>query len=146
MSVIDHGTWVRYKPKELPEGAPPHAMFCKRESDGVDWYEYVNSGKNFKNVSVKLTVMAREVNGPLIISAPTTDPTTLFPAGHRVIEIEQDHSSKTVDELITHFANKIIDVKTGEMSDAPPPRFEDPMARTIEKLVARIAALEAKQA
>ena len=46
MNTIDHGMWNAYTPTTLPEGAPPHAMFVRRDSDGVDWYDYVGSGTN----------------------------------------------------------------------------------------------------
>ena len=46
MNIIDHGIWHVYTPDKLPEGRPrPNAMFARRAGDGVDWYDYVNSGK-----------------------------------------------------------------------------------------------------
>lgn len=147
MSVIDHGTWVRYWPEIIPEDAPPHTMFCKREHDGVDWYDYVNSGENFKKESLKLTVMVRETNGPTIVSAPTTDPTMLFPAGHRVIEVAGEFGKFSADDLISTFASKIVDIKTGAVSDPPSPPTVPAvpdLVKLIEDLSRRIAVLESK--
>jgi hypothetical protein len=138
MTIIDHGTWARYTPAELPKDAPPGAMFARREKDGVDWYDYVNSGKHFSKTSVKLAVMAREADGPLIVSAPATDATMLFPAGQRVLEITGSYNHRSIDDLISEFASKVIDVKTGKLSDPPQP----PARLSIDDLMARIAALE----
>ena len=41
MKITDHGDWVRYVPRENPlaDVAQPHTiLFCKRASDGLDWY------------------------------------------------------------------------------------------------------------
>ena len=40
-----HGNWHHYRPSKLPKDAPANAMFARREGDGADWYDYVNSGK-----------------------------------------------------------------------------------------------------
>jgi hypothetical protein len=146
MTIIDHGTWVRYTPAEPPKDAPPNTMFARRESDGVDWYDYVNSGRHFQTSSVKLTVMAREPGGPLIVSAPATDATMLFPANHRVIEITGNYSQRSINDLMDEFGTKVIDVKTGKLSDPPPHIFagktSQPAPPSIDDLLARIAALE----
>jgi hypothetical protein len=144
MTVIDHGRWVRYTPAKSPKDAPPNTMFVRREHDGVDWYDYVNSGKHFQKSSVKLTVMARQIGDSMIISAPAIDETMLFPANHRVIEITGNYSHCSIDDLIGLFANKVIDVKTGAISDPPPKKIEPSPYDLIKELVARIEALERK--
>jgi hypothetical protein len=141
MDVIDHGVWLSYKPSKLPEGAPPNALFARRGD--VDWYDYVNETRPFRKGSLLLTVAPREENGPPIISAPTTDPTALFPAGHRVIELTGDHHHHDAADLINRYASKVIDLKTGEVFDAPAP---EPALTDLTAIIARIEKLEKQNA
>lgn len=73
MEVIEHGTWQRYEPATRPAAAPPHALFARRDGDGVDWYDYVNAGTNFAADTLKITVVDDTV------CAATYDATRLFP-------------------------------------------------------------------
>jgi hypothetical protein len=95
MTIIDHGFWVKYIPVELPFGIPRGAAFIKRESDGQDWYEYVNRGVEdaheyykdqahpFEPDSVKCVVeiksgRSKEAESPIIRCA-AVDATRLHP-------------------------------------------------------------------
>jgi len=124
MKVVDHGKWIPYKPAVLPEGAPANALFAKRESDGVDWYEYVNPPKknkarlfseNFREDSVKIAFCFHEAEKKWIIGPACIDPTMIFPANHYVREILDFPHSRDLDAIIDAFRNKLIDPETSEL-------------------------------
>jgi len=81
--IIDHGKWVAYVPSEPPSYAPPGALFARRESDSVDWYDYVKAGTNFGLDTVKFTVWWQDAYNGYVVGAATRDETRLFPAGIR---------------------------------------------------------------
>jgi len=122
MKIIDHGKWIPYKPTKPPEAAPPNALFAKRESDGVDWYDYVNPQKesgrlfseNFQEDSVKIAFMFHESDNHWIIGPAVTDATMIFPANHYVREII-GFGSTDENEIIAAFRNKVIHPETSEI-------------------------------
>ena len=144
MKVIDHGKWIPYKPAkdDWPEDAPPNAMFCKRESDGVDWYQYVNPKKdsgrifseNFQEDSVKIAFMFHEVEQQWIIGPSVTDATMLFPAHHYVREIT-DFGSTDEEKIIAAFRNKAIDPGNNRMSERLAVVGEDSTASLTQRLI-----------
>lgn len=140
MNMINHGKWIPYKPTKLPEGAPPHALFCKRESDGMDWYEYVNSGKNFAEDSVKLSALYQEFWKAWVIGPAVIDATMLHPANQIVREIS-DFGSTDEDVLIAAFRNKHIDPDTNEIRDPPILPPQPTIDETITELFTRIREL-----
>lgn len=92
MNIIDHGAWVLHQPgQSLIDRlmAPANALFCKRTSDDLDWYDFIYQLVDDKMVasgvfaagSVKMMVL----NGR--IAAATHDETLLFPQGMSVLEI-----------------------------------------------------------
>jgi hypothetical protein len=111
MSIIKHGKWLSYKPSKLPEGAPINALFARRESDGVDWYDYVNSGRNFGADTVKLMASWRADIGGFVIGPAVYDATMLFPAGQFVLEI----TGYTGTDPQAEFGNKVYDPETGSL-------------------------------
>ena len=115
MSVIDHGSWLPYKPETLPEGAPPNALFAQRESDFVDWYVYVNSGENFGEANVKMMASLREEIG-YVVGPAVYDPTMLFPAKHIVMEVTDYGGTDPQKD----FGGKVYDPATMTFSDPPP--------------------------
>lgn len=137
MSTVDHGKWLPYKPQELPEGAPANAMFAKRESDGVDWYDYVNSGENFGAGSVKLAAIWRDPVG-YVVGPAVYDATMLFPADHIVREI----LDYTGSDPQADFGNKVYDPETDTFTDPPPPETRE----TVEQQVARLVQEHLKKA
>jgi hypothetical protein len=164
MKIIDHGKWIPYKPtkENWPEGAPANALFAKRESDGVDWYEYVNPPKdnkqrmfseNFRDGSVKIAFMFHEHQKKWIIGPSVLDATLIFPANHFVREII-DFGTTDEAEIIARLRNRFIDPETNEITDPPAPRemSEDErwvmenLTQVIVDMRARIEKLEKERA
>ena len=134
--IVDHGKWVAYQPDNLPEHAPPGAMFARRESDGVDWYVYSRDSKNFNPDTVKFTVLWQEAYNGFIIGAATRDQTRLFPAGQLVREIIDYRGG---DDPQVELGARLYDPDTNKLCNRPsPPNFG------FQELEARVAALEAK--
>jgi hypothetical protein len=131
MHIKNHGVWQRYTPSKLPQGAPASALFAKRIGDGVDWYDYVNSGKNFAKDTIKLTL---DADG--IVSTAVNDPTLLFPGGATVLEI----SGVTTNDPLKLFGRKRYDADQQTFRD-PPPLPEMP---SIADILKRLDALENK--
>jgi hypothetical protein len=135
--IIDHGKWVPYKPDQLPPTAPPAALFCRRESDGVDWYDYVNAGTNFSAEGVKFTAFWQDAYNGFTVGAATRDPTRLFPAGMLVREIIDYHGGDPQIEL----GERLYHPDTNTLHDRPPP---PQLNFDFQELEARVAAIEAK--
>lgn len=133
MIITEHGIWLPYTPGTLPENAPPSAIFVRRESDGVDWYDYVNSGTNFDPGSIKMTVV-----GPSnVVGAAVFDPTMMFPGSNALVLEVFD---VVTDDPQAMFGNKIYNAADGTFTDRPPPQ---PPAG-VRSMLDRLAALEAK--
>jgi len=130
MKIIDHGMWHVYKPNKLPEAAPPGAMFTRRAGDGIDWYDYVNSGRHFTEGSVKMTV----IDG--IVGAATSDPTALWPGNARVLEV----SGVETDDPQKLFGDKVYDPEKKTFKARTLPETID-----IKDLLKRLEALENKK-
>jgi hypothetical protein len=168
MTVIDHGFWVKYIPskEELPFGIPRGAAFIRRESDGQDWYEYVNRGVEdahahyrdqahpFEPDSVKCVIeikssRAEEARTP-IIRAAAVDATRLHPQDCQLIELTDMKRPQDEEALITEFANRKIDLKTGKVGEEwqppPPPKppIDDRVADALEMILQRLEKLEGK--
>ena len=135
MAFVDHGKWLIYTPATLPEGAPGGALFLRRESDGVDWYDYVKNGGNFTPGSVKFTALWQDTYSSYVSKVATFDETMLFPTGQIVREI----LDYTGSDPQTDVGQKLYDPATDNFSDIPYPVW--PVGTDHE---ARIAALEAK--
>ena len=131
MNVTDHGYWERYKPEKPPAAAPANAMFARRAGDGVDWYDYVNSGENFAPDSVKMTTYDD------IVGAAVYDPTMLFPGGATVLEV---HDAPTGDPQ-REFGRKKYVADRKEFREVPPPNYPNP----LDDIVRRLKALEDKK-
>lgn len=89
------GAWVIYVPDPIPAEAPAGALFCKRNSDGVDWYAFL------KTPPAENTVMAvaLQENGYWTIQVATKDPSRLWPAGQLLlswVDASSDDPSKYV--------------------------------------------------
>lgn len=134
MNTIDHGAWTNYKPDPLPDGAPISAMFARRDSDGVDWYDYTRAGTNFGAGHV--VIAAYWVDGlqnSYVVGPATQNPAAIFPQGCIVHEV----TDYTGSDPQTDLGNKRFDPGTGTFSDLiPPPPAVD--------ILARLKALETK--
>jgi hypothetical protein len=134
--IIDHGKWVPYVPSEPPPYAPPGALFARRESDGVDWYDYVKAGSNFSVDGVKFTAWWQDAYNGFTVGAATRDPTRLFPAGMLVREIIDYRGGDPQTEL----GSKLYDPDTHKLRALPVLQLKDPLQSILE----RLAAIEAK--
>jgi hypothetical protein len=135
--IVDHGRWALYQPDTLPEQAPSGALFARRESDGVDWYDYVRSGVNFGPDTVKFTALWQDIHNGYVVGAATRDVTRLFPAEQLVREIIDYHGGDPQAEL----GNRLYDPDTHRLR-APP--ILPPPDLDFRRLEARVAAIEAK--
>lgn len=137
MTIIEHGKWLPYQPMALPPNAPPNALFARRESDQIDWYDYVNSGENFGADTVKLMAIWRDPVG-YVVGPAVYDATMLCPANHIVLEV----TDYTDSDPQTEFGNKVYDPETKTFSDLPPPPIpEDQRIGALEKQIAELTAL-----
>lgn len=135
MNTIDHGKWLAYIPTPLPEGMPRNAMFARRESDGVDWYDYVNAGTNFQPDTVKIAASYRDATSQYIIGPANYDATAMFPQGCIVHEITDYTGSDPQRDL----GSKAFDPATGTFSDPIIPQ-----EGALQDMDARLKALETK--
>lgn len=159
MAIVDHGFWVRYIPVEPPEGIPRYAAFCRRESDGQDWYEYVNrdvgsdKSDKFELDSVKCIVEVKstrseEADSP-IVRASAVDATRLYPQDCQVIELLDVKREQDEEALIAEFANRKINLKTGKVGEVwtpplPEPKMDERVADALEMILQRLEKLEGK--
>lgn len=128
MKIIDHGTWVPYKPDKPQQDAPANAVYMRRESDGVDWYDYVRP--NFEQLFPRKTTLpeykspgaAKFTPGSLvcnvyhhkhfnkhIVGTATRDPTAMLPYNQRIIEIIGFDG----DDPHAEFGGKVYDHEAG---------------------------------
>jgi hypothetical protein len=125
--IIDHGVWHRYEPVPRPEHLPWNIMFCRRDSDGMDWYEYLK-GNELTQTSLKMTVLDD------VVRAVTRDASMLFPQGCRVIEVVgDDHPDPQAK-----YGGMVYDAKSKALSAAKAAE----RTPTVAELMARIDALE----
>jgi hypothetical protein len=134
--IINHGKWVPYQPDKLPEYAPPGARFARRESDGVDWYEYLRDEKSFSADTVKFAVMWQDAHNGYVVSAATRDPTRLFPADMLVREIIDYHGGDPQAEL----GSMLYDPDTHRLRTLPELQLKDP----LQPILDRLAVIEAR--
>lgn len=141
MAHINHGFWVKYKPEEFPEDAPTGAMFAKRETDGMDWYKYVNSSTNFKEDTVKIAVRWIDNQQNLLVGPVVTDVTMIFPAGHFVVEIDDYTGTDAFNDL----NGKLYDPANDSFKEKPP--SEEPkntVMDMLDQIMKRLDRLEKK--
>jgi hypothetical protein len=124
MKIIDHGMWENYKPEHAPaELRSMNVSFCRRVSDGADWYEFQ---KQLRNDNIKMTV---EPDGT--VQATSRDASMLFPANMRVVEVEADIDHETLRQCV-------YDGQTF----LPPLQREDPLIKTQALAFMRALGIE----
>lgn len=138
-----HGSWSRYEPASPPPEKPVNTMYCKRDTDGVDWYDYCHDASNWTEGSAKLVI--QKWGDTYVVNVASLDPTTLFPQGAIVLEVigfEGDPQQ---------FASKIVDPTTDTFTDPPAPpaitqkadiwrRCTDQEAETLSFLLSALPA------
>lgn len=120
-TVKDHGTWSLYKPSTMPdwaEGMGIPVAYAKRDGDGVDWYEYRKTA--FGAGSVLCTVLLDPSDGIETVKAVFRDASMLFPANHRLIEVEGFDPAD--DKPHNTFAWMVYDAKANALLPALPPK------------------------
>lgn len=133
-TLKDHGTWVPYTPDPLPDwhsqvvAMGQITMFLKRESDGVDWYEYRNTPNRFGENSIVFNTLHYPNKDEEIVKAVFRDFTMIFPQNQRLVEvIGIDPSVEKVHKLFTEM---VYDPKTQTLSGEPGAKFP---IKTIKK-------------
>lgn len=133
--IMSHGRWIPYRPDKLPELVPSNTLFCHRESDLIDWYDYVRDENNFTAGSVKF--MARKQDDSWIISVASHDASMLHPADQWVMEVIDYHGGDPSEEL----AGRLFDPVALRLGDRPPiVALPDPLQSVLD----RLAVIEAK--
>lgn len=148
---VDHGVWARYQPDTVPADAPKSAMFARRSGDNQDWYDHVHPGTNFQETSAKFTVVIVQPTDTVPyayteIMAAAMDATAMFPSDNmRVIEMLGDYSGYTVEQLISYFSGKMIDLESGAITD-PPAKDASKiiLPAGMSGILKRLATLESK--
>jgi len=91
MNIINQGKWVLYQPVDYPvKGLPSNIMFARRETDGVDWYQFRDAYVG-KTDSVWMTLLKPPALGEWVVLMTTRDITLLFPSSPmemRLIEVQ----------------------------------------------------------
>lgn len=143
MAHINHGTWVKYQPTVAKEGIPLTVMYAHRESDGMDWYDYVNPPapqNGFLPDSVIIAAIWREDIVGYVVGPAVYDPTAMFPAGHIVIEVNDYTGTNPQADL----GGKVYDPETGMFSDPPQLVFEDTPSATEQKIMSVLDTILAR--
>jgi hypothetical protein len=123
-TIKDHGTWSQYTPDPTPEWAKlavsfgGGVVFLKRDSDGVDWYDYRNSAQ-FTAGTIVVATMVEGPNGEEIVKTAFRDASDIFPFAQRAIEIIEDEPSE--DDPAGRFVWMTFDPDTLSFSGEPTP-------------------------
>lgn len=133
--IMSHGRWIPYRPDKLPEFMPSNTLFCRRESDLVDWYDYVRDDTNFTAGSVKFA--ARKQNDSWIISVASHDASMLHPADQLVLEVIDYLGGDPSEEL----SGRLFDPDTNRLGDRP---LILPLPDPLQPVLDRLAAIEAR--
>jgi hypothetical protein len=166
MKIIDHGEWEIYKPSEHPSGVPQNAIFMRRKSDHVDWYDYIYGKRekpapkldpvtllpvksdyttqpiltqNFGADTVKFAVMWRKEFNAFIVGAASRDVTMIVPFGQTVYEI----TDYVGDDPFAEFSGKAYDHAAGTFAKAALVDFvKPPFLVKVDELSDRLTKLE----
>lgn len=138
LTIKQHGHWQRYRPDPIPEKfrLTSSVMFCRREEDGLDWYEFLYEKKVLARDSIKMTVM--HMLDTWVVQAVYGDATMLFPQSALLLEIEGITEANPQEA----YGQRVFNPDTNEFGGrfAPPSR---PLP-FVQDLLDRIATLEAK--
>jgi len=140
----NHGEWEAYQPEAVPEDKPSGALFARRKSDGVDWYDYVKNEPFGKN-TVKLTARWIEPLKSYLVGAAVRDGARLFPPGYIVVEFDSDNADPQKE-----FGGRLYDAKKGTFGDRPKPEIPPTETETkilfrLDDIIQRLEALEGRK-
>lgn len=141
MAHINHGSWVRYQPTETRAGIPLTVMYARRESDGLDFYDFVQPPATpYAEGNVAIAVMWREEYNAYIVGAAVFDPTAMFPAGHTIVEIDD----YTGTDPQTDLGGRAYDLETMTLGEVPVFVMEDPIMETQTKILSALDSIMAR--
>jgi hypothetical protein len=129
IKIIHHGAWVQYTPDKPIEGVPENASiaFAKRESDGVDWYQFIRTEGSFAEGSVLATAMWQDFYNEFVVGPAVYDAQRLFPANQILLEI----TGYTGDNPQRDLGDKIL--RDDKFFDIPKRVVRD-LARELDEL------------
>lgn len=148
-TIVNHGSWLPYTQDAVlsPEGhplVPAGTVFCRRESDGVDWYDFSRTEGSFAEGSVLIACLKTELG--YITQGVFTDPQRMFPQNQMLIEVQGWEGEKPHNE----FGLRVFDPEALTFSEIPVPvqpvitykkdiwlRATDGEAETIEQVLAQ---------
>jgi hypothetical protein len=87
MDIIDHGDWVSYRPESHPL-LRHNVLFCKRVSDGIDWYKFQRQDDFLTSTTVKMTLL--KINDEWTVQATQRDGSMIWPLNNKLIELNID--------------------------------------------------------
>ncbi|MFJ7438224.1 hypothetical protein ACIQW5_11260 [Methylorubrum thiocyanatum] len=119
-TIIDHGTWVPYTREAVvsPEGfplVPAGTMFCRRESDGADWYDFSRAQDSFAAGSILIACLKTDIGW--VTQGVFADFGRMFPQNQMLIELQGWEGEKPHNE----FGMKIYDPVAQTFTDIPVP-------------------------
>jgi hypothetical protein len=123
MDIIDHGDWVVYRPERhwlLQQNNK--VLFCRRASDGLDWYEYRIGAGILTSSTVKMTLMKQ--GGEWTVMTTERDGTVIWPEACKLIEFAFDGEHETL-------RRKIFNLVTHEFTDPEAVKIERPLLRAL---------------
>ncbi|MCP1558397.1 UNVERIFIED_ORG: hypothetical protein M2438_002481 [Methylobacterium sp. SuP10 SLI 274] len=119
-TIIDHGTWVPYTREAVvsPEGfplVPAGTMFCRRESDGADWYDFSRAQDSFAAGSILIACLKTDIGW--VTQGVFADFGRMFPQNQMLIELQGWEGEKPHNE----FGMKIYDPVAQTFTDISVP-------------------------
>lgn len=140
LSIKQHGHWERYVPEKVPERLRLNTsvMFCRRQEDGMDWYEFLyGDDKVLKPDTIKMTV--NRMGNRWIIQAVYQDATMLFPQNCILLEVD---GITDKDPQKAYGQHEFFPDENRIGGPAPPPPMVTPPY--VSNLLSRIETLEAE--
>lgn len=119
-TIIDHGFWQPYTQDAVlsPEGhplVPAGTIFCKRESDDTDWYEFSRAEGSFAAGSILVACLKTDIGW--VTQGVFADFGRMFPQNQMLIEIQGWEGEKPHNV----FGGKIFDPVAQTFAEIPAP-------------------------
>ena len=147
-TIKDHGVWKPYTPDPLPEWAASASsiggaiVFIRRDSDRVDFYDYLKT-KPFGKDAIVANTIASQGTKVETVGSVFRDPTMILPFNQRLIEILGVDPSETKPHNL--LAWLIFDPDTLTFSGEPVPPQPPPVDMSVSAAQAKTALFNAKQ-